>query len=149
MFERYTEAARRQLFFARYEATELGSTSIETEHLLLGLIREPGGFMNRICAHSHVALATIRKDIERRTVTRQKLPTAIEIPFSPETKRVLQQAAEEADRLGHKDIDAEHLLLGILREERSLAASILTENNLNLDRVRVYVRVERDGAAGA
>jgi len=136
MFERYTERARRVLFFARYEATQLGSTSIETEHLLLGLIREGKGLTSRIFARSHLSLDSIRKEIEGRTVFREKVSTSVEIPFSAETKRVLQYAAEEADRLLHTYIGTEHLLLGILREERSVAASILYEKGMRLASVR-------------
>src|SRR6478736_6662743 len=117
MFERYTERARRVLFFARYEASQLGSISIETEHLLLGLIREGKGLTSRIFARSHLSLENIRKEIEGRTVFREKVSTSVEIPFSAETKRVLQFAAEEADRLLHNYIGTEHLLLGILRED--------------------------------
>src|SRR5215210_5476222 len=136
MFERYTERARRVLFFARYEATQLGSTSIETEHLLLGLIREGKGLTSRIFARSHLSLESIRKEIEGRTVFREKVSTSVEIPFSAETKRVLQFAAEEADRLLHNYIGTEHLLLGILREERSVAATILMEKGMRLNTVR-------------
>jgi ATP-dependent Clp protease ATP-binding subunit ClpC len=136
MFERYTERARRVLFFARYEATQLGSTSIETEHLLLGLIREGKGLTSRIFARSHLSLESIRKEIEGRTVFREKVSTSVEIPFSAETKRVLQYAAEEADRLLHTYIGTEHLLLGILREERSVAASILYDKGMRLASVR-------------
>ena len=75
MFERYTERARRVLFFARYEASQLGSISIETEHLLLGLIREGKGLTSRIFARSHLSLENIRKEIEGRTVFSR-------IPFS-------------------------------------------------------------------
>ncbi len=136
MFERYTERARRVLFFARYEASQLGSISIETEHLLLGLIREGKGLTSRIFARSHLALENIRKDIEGRTVFREKVSTSVEIPFSTETKRVLQFAAEEADRLLHNYIGTEHLLLGILREERSVASTILSEKGMRLNTVR-------------
>jgi ATP-dependent Clp protease ATP-binding subunit ClpC len=136
MFERYTERARRVLFFARYEASQLGSVSIETEHLLLGLIREGKGLTSRIFARSHLSLETIRKEIEGRTVFREKVSTSVEIPFSAETKRVLQYAAEEADRLLHNYIGTEHLLLGILREERSVAATILMEKGMRLNAVR-------------
>ena len=136
MFERYTERARRVLFFARYEASQLGSISIETEHLLLGLIREGKGLTSRIFARSHLSLENIRKEIEGRTVFREKVSTSVEIPFSAETKRVLQFATEEADRLLHNYIGTEHLLLGILREERSVAASILTEKGMRLNTVR-------------
>jgi len=136
MFERYTERARRVLFFARYEASQLGSVSIETEHLLLGLIREGKGLTSRIFARSEVVLDSIRKEIEGRTVLREKVSTSVDIPFSSETKRALQYAAEEADRLLHTYIGTEHLLLGILREDRSLAAAILMEKGLRLHSVR-------------
>ena len=158
MFERYTERARRVLFFARYEASQLGSISIETEHLLLGLIREGKGLTSRIFARSHLSLENIRKEIEGRTVFREKVSTSVEIPFSAETKRVLQFAAEEADRLLHNYIGTEHLLLGILREERSVAASILMEKGMRLHTVRedivqllnektTLTRVQGDAAA--
>ncbi len=136
MFERYTERARRVLFFARYEASQLGSISIETEHLLLGLIREGKGLTSRIFARSHLSLEGIRKEIEGRTVFREKVSTSVEIPFSTETKRVLQFAAEEADRLLHNYVGTEHVLLGILREERCVAASILVEKGMRLSTVR-------------
>src|SRR5213594_3994288 len=76
MFERYTERARRVLFFARYEASQLGSISIETEHLLLGLIREGKGLTSRIFARSRLSLENIRKEIEGRTVFREKVSTS-------------------------------------------------------------------------
>ena len=136
MFERYTERARRVLFFARYEASQLGSISIETEHLLLGLIREGKGLTSRIFARSHLSIENIRKEIEGRTVFREKVSTSVEIPFSAETKRVLQFAAEEADRLLHNYIGTEHLLLGILREERSVASTVLSEKGMRLKSVR-------------
>ena len=66
MFERYTERARRVIFFARYEASQLGSNSIETEHLLLGLIREGKGLTSRIFSKSHLSMESIRKEIEGR-----------------------------------------------------------------------------------
>ena len=136
MFERYTERARRVLFFARYEASQIGSISIETEHLLLGLIREGKGLTSRIFARSHLYLENIRKEIESRSVLREKISTSVEIPFSAETKRVLRHASEEADRLLHNHIGTEHLLLGILCEERSVAASILLEKGMRLNAVR-------------
>jgi ATP-dependent Clp protease ATP-binding subunit ClpC len=138
MFERYTERARRVLFFARYEASQLGIPSIETEHVLLGLIRE-GGLTSQIFDRSHLPVETIRNEIAGRTVFREKLSTSIEIPFSAETKRVLQFAAEEADRLQDDHIGSENLLLGLLREETSVAASILATHGLQLDTVRTEI----------
>ena len=139
MFERYTERARRVLFFARYEASQLGSISIETEHLLLGLIREGKGLTSRIFARSNLSLEHIRKQIVGRTAFREKVSTSVEIPFSGESKRLLQFAAEEADRLLHNYIGTEHLLLGILREERSVAAKILMEKGMRLNSVREHI----------
>ena len=136
MFERYTEGARRVLFFARYEASQLGSVSIETEHLLLGLLREGKGVTGSIFARAHLSFDRIRREIEERTVFHGKISTSVEIPFSSEAKRVLGFAAEEADRLLHNYIGTEHLLLGILREDRSVAASVLTEKGMRLDVVR-------------
>src|SRR5215211_7012118 len=118
MFERYTERARRVLFFARYEASQLGGLSIETEHLLLGLIREGKGLTSRIFARAHLSLENIRREVEGRSIFREKVSTSVEIPFSAEVKRALGYAAEEADRLRHNYVGTEHLLLGILREER-------------------------------
>ena len=136
MFERYTERARRVLFFARYEASQLGSISIETEHLLLGLIREGKGLTSRVFTRSNLPLENIRKEIEGRTAFREKLPPSVEIPFSQETKRALYAAAEEADRLLHNHIGTEHLLLALLRDEKSVAGAILTERGLRLNAVR-------------
>jgi ATP-dependent Clp protease ATP-binding subunit ClpC len=136
MFERYTERARRVLFFARYEASQLGSVSIETEHLLLGLIREGRGLMSRVLARSNVSAEALRKELEGRTVSRGKVPASDEIPLSTETKRALAFATEEADRLLHTYIGTEHLLLGILREEQSLAASVLAGRGIGLGAVR-------------
>ena len=138
MFERYTERSRRVLFFARYEASQLASASIETEHLLLGLIREETGLASRIFAASRLALDEIRKKIEGSAVIPEFIVAANdrEIPFSTETQRVLQLAAQEADRLLHNDIGTEHLLLGILREEQSTAAATLIEHGLRIDTVR-------------
>jgi quinol monooxygenase YgiN len=135
MFERFTERARRVLFFARYEASQLGSISIETEHLLLGLLREGKGLTSRIFARAHLSLESIRGEIEGRTVAREKVSTSVEIPFSAESKRVLQYAADEADRLRHNYIGTEHLLLALLREPRSIAGSILTEKGMGLESV--------------
>ena len=146
MFGRYTEDARRVLFLARSEATKLGSTSIQAEHLLLGLIKESKGITSLVFARSHLSLDMIRKEIARRTAFREKVPTSAEIPFSAQTKRVLQHAAAEADRLQDNDIGPEHLLLGILRDGRSGAASLLVDKGMDLNTARedvVQIRNER------
>ena len=135
MFERYTEKARRVIFFARYEASQFGSANIETEHLLLGLLREDKALTNRFL-RSHASVETIRKQIEGRTPIREKVSTSVDLPLSQECKRVLTSAAEEAERLTHKYIGTEHLLLGLLREDKCLAAEILHERGLRLSALR-------------
>ena len=139
MFERYTEAARRALFFARYEASQFGSLSIEAEHLLLGLIREDKGFTRGIFEAAHLSLESVGEEVRRRTGSREKVGTGVDIPFSAETKRILQFAADESDNLLHKHIGPEHLLLGLLREEKTFAASILQKSGLTLSGLRDQV----------
>jgi ATP-dependent Clp protease ATP-binding subunit ClpC len=136
MFEKYTERARRVLFFARYEASQFGSVNINTDHVLLGLIREGKGLTNRIFAHFHVSPEDLRKEIEGRAVFREKVSTTVEIPFTNETMRVLTYAADEATRLKHDYIGTEHLLLGLLREESSPASTSLIQKGMCLDAVR-------------
>src|SRR5436190_85259 len=130
MFERYTERARRVIFFARYEASRYGSTTIETEHLLLGLIREDIDLFRRASA------SDIRRHIEERLTIREKVSTSIDLPLSPECKRVLAYAAEEAERLKHGSIETGYLLLGMLREEKSVAAEFLHAHGFRLDAMR-------------
>ncbi len=136
MFEKYTEKARRVIFFARYEASQFGSPYIETEHLLLGLIREDRNLTNRFFSKANVTIDNIRKEIEGRTIVREKVSTSVDLPFSEESKRVLNTAAEESERLAHKHIGTEHLLLGLLREEKSVAALILRERGLHPRMIR-------------
>src|SRR5436189_1795406 len=136
MFERYTEKARRVIFFARYEASQFGAPAIEPEHLLLGLMREDKTLTGRFFPRAQVSIESIRKEIEGRTLLREKISTSVELPLAPETKHVLAYAHEESDRLQHRHIGTEHLLLGLLREERSMAAQILFERGLRLNAVR-------------
>jgi bifunctional UDP-N-acetylglucosamine pyrophosphorylase/glucosamine-1-phosphate N-acetyltransferase len=135
MLELYTEKARRVIFFARYEASQFGSPYIETEHLLLGILREDKALTNRFL-RSHASLESIQKQINEQTVIREKTSTSVGLPVSNECKRVFAYAAEEAERLGHKHIGTEHLLLGLLREEKCFAAQILQERGLKLDPIR-------------
>jgi ATP-dependent Clp protease ATP-binding subunit ClpC len=135
MFERYTERARRVIFFARYEASQFGSPYIETEHLLLGMLREDKAISSQIL-RSHASVESIRKQIEAHTTMREKVSTSVDLPLSNESKRVLAYAAEEAERLGHKHIGSEHLLLGLLREEKSFGNALLTERGVTLAKVR-------------
>jgi Uma2 family endonuclease len=135
MFERYTEKARRVVFFARYEASHFGSPYIDTEHVLLGLLREDKALTSRFL-RSGSSVEEIRRQIEGHTPPGEKVSTSVDLPLSNECKRVLAYAAEEAERLNHRHIGTEHLLLGLLREEKCFAAEILHECGLRLSAVR-------------
>ena len=94
MFERYTEKARRVIFFARYEASQYGSMSIETEHLLLGLFREDHALARKFLSEKGGA-QSLRDEIESQIIRGERLSTAVEIPISAECRRILNKAAEE------------------------------------------------------
>jgi ATP-dependent Clp protease ATP-binding subunit ClpA len=136
MFERYTEKARRVIFFARYEASQFGSPYIETEHLLLGLLREDKALTNRFL-RSHASVESIRKQIEGHTTIREKVSTSVDLPLSNECKRVLAYAAEEAERLSHKHIGTEHLLAWLCcARKNALPRRFCTERGLRLPAIR-------------
>ena len=134
MFERYTERARRVIFFARYEASQFGSTTIESEHFLLGLIREDKNLVDRFLG-GRASVESIRRQVEVRPI-REKVSTSVDLPLTDECKRILRNTAQEAELLGHRHFGTEHLLLGILREETCVAAQILYECGLRLDAIR-------------
>jgi len=134
MFERYTEKARRVIFFARYEASQFGSPYIESEHLLLGLLRENKALAARLVPKA--GLESIRQEIDRVTLRNQPSPTSVDLPLSSESQRILRCGADEADRLAHKHIGTEHLLLGMLGEQGCLAAQILRRHNANAEEIR-------------
>ncbi|HEY0047755.1 MAG TPA: Clp protease N-terminal domain-containing protein, partial [Pyrinomonadaceae bacterium] len=140
MFERYTEKARRVIFFARYEALQYGSHTIAPEHVLLGLMREDKTMAARFFPYrSNASVDTIRREVEMRIILRERIPQSVELQLSPETKRILAFANEESERLKMRNIGTEHLLLGILREERSIASEILFEQGVRLPSVREEV----------
>lgn len=138
MFEQYTEEARRVIFFARYEASQFGVVTIETEHLLMGLLREDKGLMNHFLKQSGSSVEKIRKEIEGRAIVRERTKTSIDLPLSAQCKRILAFARDEVAELEHRHIDRGHLLLGILRED-CVAAEILSAHDFQLLKVRAYV----------
>jgi hypothetical protein len=134
MFKRYTEKARRAVFFARYEASQYGNPYIETEHLLLGLWREDPALRGLL--KDTGMESEIRTEIERRIVRGERISTSVEMPLSADSKKVLISAAEEADRLGHRHVGTEHMLLGILRLEGSLGAEVARARGLKAEELR-------------
>jgi Clp amino terminal domain, pathogenicity island component/NTF2 fold immunity protein len=135
MFERFTQRARRVIFFARYDASQFGSTSIETEHMLLGILREDPNVISRFTSDPS-ASKRIGAEVSARLPVREKVGTSSDLPLSPECKRIFPNAADEAKKLEHWRIGVEHLLLGILREEKSVASQVLAVHGLELNKVR-------------
>lgn len=139
MFEKYTEKARRVIFFARYEASQFGSPYIEAEHLLLGLLREDTALVGRL-SQSGLSPEALRKRIEEESPPRERISTSIDMPLSLPAKSALAAAAEESENLNHKTICTEHLLLGVLRQNGTLAARLLIEAGFEITKVRDSLR---------
>jgi hypothetical protein len=138
MFERFTEKARRVVFFARYEASQYGSHSIETEHMLLGLLREDSGLRMRLLSQPG-AIESIRKELESKITRRERIATLVEVPISSECKQALNLAVEEAEQLGRAHVGTEHLILGLLHVEKCVAATILAAHKITLAGFRDFL----------
>jgi ATP-dependent Clp protease ATP-binding subunit ClpA len=144
MFDRYTEKARRVIFFARYEASMYGQPYIETEHVLLGLLREDKALFHRLTKLSF-QVQSIRDQVSAATPIREKVSTSVDLPLSNECKRVLAYAAEESQRMADRHIGSEHLFLGLLRETNGFAAALLRERGITLEKFRDIVKQDRVG----
>jgi ATP-dependent Clp protease ATP-binding subunit ClpC len=138
MFERYTETARQAIFMARFEASQFGSQYIDTEHLLLGILRADGPLAARLLK-APANIESIREQIEKQQVRREKISTSVDLPLSDQCRRVLTYGAEEAEILSHKNITAEHLVLGLLRETDCLASKVMVQSGVTASRVKQEV----------
>ncbi len=136
MFEKYNEKARRALFFARYEASKLGSRVIESEHILLGVLREGEEIIKEIFSRFNIKPEQIRREVEGDRLFVDRISSSAELPLSDESKKILAYAAHEAESMLHQYVGTEHLMIGILRVESSTAARILTAKGLNVYGVR-------------
>jgi methylmalonyl-CoA epimerase len=143
MFEKYTEAARRVIFYARYEASRLGAEAIGPEHLLLGLLREDKRSVARFLPRRDDAGSIRRRVDEQSAPPPDGTELRREMPLSDDAKKVLAHAHEESHRLSHRHIGMEHLFLGLLCVPGTLAERVLRESGVSLDGAR-----ERIGAAG-
>ena len=123
LFPRFTETARRALFFSRYEAASAGRLRIEPEHTLLGVIRAAGGVTRELLEGAGITLDAARSAVVE-SEGREPIVEPVEIPFQPATRALFSTAADEADRLGHTNIATTHIVLALLRG-RNLAASFL------------------------
>src|SRR5579864_3784269 len=140
MFERYREDARRAIFFSRWEAQQSGSVYIEPEHLLLSLTHDADSKANQLFAlSSHTD--NFRSQLKPHPPA--KTSTSVDLPLSNAGKRVLAYAAEEADKLASKPIGTEHLLLGLLRENKSDVPAALAAVGIDLHSARNRIREDR------
>ncbi len=175
MFDGYSEKARRVMFYARFEASRFDSSSVESEHVLLGIMREDKALMRRLIsppeliesihvqietrtpvqheiaivspnsaetlknrvAGTPVSFESVRKLVEANPSFHEQMAKSVNLPFSDECKRVMDAAEHEANRLNHKQIGTEHLLLGLLTEERCFAAELMNQRSVTLDVVRL------------
>ncbi len=135
MWQRFTERARRVVFFAQEEAGKLGENYVSTEHLLLGLVRENDSVAARILERMGISLGRIRSEIERNVSHGDSRPSQ-EMQLTPRAKRVIDLAYDEARQLNNNYIGTEHLLLGLIREGEGLAGRVLAKLSVELDRTR-------------
>ena len=138
MFERFTEKAIKVIMVAQEEARRLGHNFVGTEQILLGLIGEATGVAAKVLKSMGVTLKDARVEVEK-VIGRGSGFVAVEIPFTPRAKRVLELSLEEARQLGHNYIGTEHLLLGLIREGEGVAARVLENLGVDLAKVRTQV----------
>jgi ATP-dependent Clp protease ATP-binding subunit ClpC len=138
MFERFTEKAIKVIMLGQEEARRLGHNFVGTEQILLGLIGEGTGYAAKVLKELGVNLKDARLEVEK-IIGRGSGFVAVEIPFTPRAKRVLELALEEARQLGHNYIGTEHLLLGILREGEGVAVKVLENSRVDLQKCRQRV----------
>ncbi len=143
MFERYTEKARQVIFFSRQEALQHGSRVISPEHILLGLMSADETIPARYFPfRKSSAVEVVRREIEEKIVRREPMPQSAELHLTVEAKQILSYADEESHKLKNCRIETEHLFLGLLRQESSIAAEILHQHGLRLPNVRETVAGE-------
>ncbi|MFN7975495.1 MAG: Clp protease N-terminal domain-containing protein [Acidobacteriota bacterium] len=139
MFESYTERARRVLAFAKYEASQMGTDTMQTEHLLLGLLRDADEMFLELLRGAAIEPDELRGEIEMRSTFVERLAAPVEIAISREAQQVLAFAVEERARLEHEHVGTEHLLLALVRLDSSMAGRLLAEKGLRLEALRAAV----------
>lgn len=137
MFERYTEKARRAVFFARYEASQFGSEFITTEHLLLGILRDNKELIRQLL--SDVEFEAVRAEMEKKAKPDKSIPVSVDLPLSEDAKDALRYGADEAERLNSQHIGTEHLLLALMRDDHFPSAKLLAQFGTNLESLRKRV----------
>jgi ATP-dependent Clp protease ATP-binding subunit ClpC len=139
MYERFTDRARKVMKLANDEASRFHHEYLGTEHILLGLVKEGSGVAAAVLKNLDADLARIRVEVEALVQRGPDIVTKTELPQTPRAKKVIEYAMEEARGLNHNYVGSEHLLLGLLREEESVAAQVLMNLGLKLEEVRAEV----------
>jgi ATP-dependent Clp protease ATP-binding subunit ClpC len=147
MFEKFTDRARRVVVLAQEEARMLNHDYIGTEHILLGLIHEGEGVAAEALNGIGISLEQVRQQVEEIIGTGRR-PSTEQIPFTPRAKKVMELSLREALQLGHNYIGTEHILLGLIREGKGVAAQVLQKLGADLDRVRREVNQLVSAPAG-
>src|SRR5947209_618440 len=143
MWQRFTERARRAVFFAQEEAGRLGDNYVSTEHLLLGLVRENDTVAVRVLDRLAVSPEAVRKEIES-VVSRGDGRLGQDMQLTPRAKRVIDLAYDEARQLSNNYIGTEHLLLGLVREGEGMAGRVLAKLGVDLERTQREVMALQD-----
>jgi ATP-dependent Clp protease ATP-binding subunit ClpC len=138
MFERYTEKAIKVIMLSQEESLRLGHNFVGTEQILIGLIGEETGIAAKVLRSMGVNLKDAKIEVEK-IVGRGSGFVAIEIPFTPEAKRVLEFAQSESEELGHNYIGTEHLLLGLISESENKAVRVMETLGVNSTKIRSHV----------
>jgi heme-degrading monooxygenase HmoA len=143
MFERYSESARRALFFSRYAVTQLGGVTIEPEHIVLGVFQGTPQAIVQFVRGPEAAVA-LRSQLEAAAQQQQKVPERVEIPFSADTKAALEHTPMEADDLENHWILPEHLILGVMAKTDGAATRALRDAGVDPHAIRDYLRNRPD-----
>src|SRR5262245_10552962 len=136
MYERFTDRARKVMQLANQEAMRFNHEYIGTEHVLLGLVKEGAGVAANVLMNLDIDLRRVRLEVERIVQAGPDISFKGKLPQTPRSKRVIEFSIEEARNLNHNYVGTEHLLLGLIREEEGVAAQVLLNLGLKLERVR-------------
>ena len=139
MFERFTDRARKVMALANQEAKRFNHGYIETEHVLLGLVKEGSGAGARVLKNLEVDIKKLRLEVEKLVKSGPDMVTMGKLPQTPRAKKVIEYAIDEAQSLNHNYVGTENILLGLLRENKSTAAQVFTNLGLKLEDVRQEV----------
>jgi len=149
MLGRFTEKAQMVLRFAHEEAAAFGQSTVDTEHLLLGILKEGKGIGAMALASLRVDIKNVQEETARLVGEIEPIVPGKEIHIGPRAKRVIELASKEARNLGVKYIGTEHLLLGLIMEDEGVASKVLAKLNVSDERLRMQVMKLLGGFGGA